>query len=135
MSIPHHYIVVDDDSLNNLVCKHVILRFDKEAQIMLFADSELALKFLAEQFIHQTENGGSILFLDINMPIINGWEFLKAFEGLEEKIHKQIRIYLLSSSIDPSDIEKAHENPFVKGYYPKPLSVQTLDAIRNETMS
>ena len=128
----HRFMVVDDDRLNNLVCKHIILRFDMEAQITLFTDPEKALGFIKDTFSDPVEEGNTVMFLDINMPVISGWEFLKVFETFEEKIRKQISIYILSSSIDQSDIEEAGKNPFVQGYYPKPLSLETINLINSK---
>lgn len=129
MKIPRLFIVVDDDPFNNLVCKYTIHKFDSNAEIQLFTDPELALASIKESFPGDDENPDTVLFLDINMPIMSGWEFLEGFEAFNEKIHKQITIYILSSSIDPTDNENAEKNPFVKGYFPKPLSLETLNEI------
>ena len=133
MKSANRFIVVDDDPLNNLVCKHIILKFDKDAQIKLFTEPEKALEAIKEIFSVSTENNGSILLLDINMPVMNGWEFLDVFETFDEKIQQQITIYILSSSIDYGDMEKADQNPYVKGYYQKPLSLKTIHMILKYT--
>lgn len=126
MKSANRFIVVDDDPLNNLICKHIILKFDQDAQIKLFTQPEKALEAIKETFSVGTDNNGSILLLDINMPVMNGWEFLEVFETFAKKIHQQITIYILSSSIDHGDMEKADQNPYVKGYYQKPLSFDTI---------
>ncbi|MCF2505439.1 response regulator [Dyadobacter sp. CY107] len=125
MTTPNRFIVVDDDPLNNLVCNHIILKVDPDAKITLFTNPEKALE-MVQTFGESSEKGDFVLFLDVNMPSMSGWEFLDAFESLDEKIHERFRIYMLSSSIDQGDIEKAAVNPFVRGYYPKPLSFETM---------
>ncbi|MCF0041456.1 response regulator [Dyadobacter fanqingshengii] len=125
MTTPNRFIVVDDDPLNNLVCNHIILKVDPDAKITLFTNPEKALE-MVQTFGESSEKGDFVLFLDVNMPSMSGWEFLDAFESLDEKIHERFRIYMLSSSIDQGDIEKAAANPFVRGYYPKPLSFETM---------
>ncbi|MCE7061511.1 hypothetical protein [Dyadobacter sp. CY343] len=57
---------------------------------------------------------------------MSGWEFLEAFESLDEKIRQRFKIYILSSSIDQGDIQKAAASPFVRGYNPKPLNLETM---------
>ena len=133
MKNTHRFIVVDDDSFNNLVCKYSILKFDTNAEIQLFTDPEKALAAIREQFSNTTENLDTVLFLDINMPVMSGWEFLDEFETFDKKIHQQITIYILSSSIDPGDKIYADNNSFVKGYYPKPLSIETMNQIFSQT--
>ncbi|MCF2487534.1 response regulator [Dyadobacter sp. CY347] len=123
MTTHSRFIVVDDDPLNNLVCNHIILKFNADADIKLFTNPEKALEMV------QAEGSGGgeyVLFLDVNMPGMSGWEFLEAFESFDERIRQRFNIYILSSSIDQGDIEKAAANPFVKGYYPKPLSLATM---------
>ncbi|WP_221393804.1 two-component system response regulator [Dyadobacter sp. NIV53] len=129
MKISHRFIVVDDDSFNNLVCKYTILKYDASADIQLFTDPEKALAVIREEFGNITEGLDTVLFLDINMPIMSGWEFLNEFETYSQNIHRQITIYILSSSIDPGDKIKADGNTFVKGYYPKPLGIETMNQI------
>ncbi|MEO8087976.1 MAG: hypothetical protein ABI763_14220 [Bacteroidota bacterium] len=73
--------------------------------------------------------GLAILFLDINMP---GWDFLDNFDNLTEKIKNKIIIYMLSSSIDPSDKQKALENKNVVRYLEKPLSITAVSLILDE---
>jgi CheY-like chemotaxis protein len=64
----------------------------------------------------------SIILLDLNMPIMSGWEFLERFEELDEIIKKQVKIYILSSSVDPRDKERAGKNKDVEDYIVKPLT-------------
>ena len=132
MITTNRFMVVDDDSFNNLVCNHIIQKFNKDAQVILFIDPVKALTYIKDSFGVGTESSVTILFLDINMPVLNGWEFLEAFEAFGEKIHRQIQIFLLSSSIDQDDIKRAQQNPFVQGYYSKPLSLATLNLILQE---
>lgn len=71
------------------------------------------------------------LFLDINMPTITGWEFLEKFQEFTDSVKNQFNIYMLSSSIDPSDIQRAKLNPLVIDFIEKPLSKAILADIFN----
>ncbi len=70
-----------------------------------------------------------IIFLDINMPVSDGWMFLDALKELYPKLNKQINIYMVSSSIAPDDIKRAKSNPLVTDYLVKPLSPETFQEI------
>ena len=129
MKVPHHFIVVDDDPMNNLICKYTIHRYNSGAEIQIFTDPGKALEMIEETFDKSTENLDTVLFLDINMPTMSGWEFLDEFENFAKKIQKQFSIYILSSSIDASDKDKANVNSLVKGYISKPLSLDLMNEI------
>jgi CheY-like chemotaxis protein len=129
MRFPRRFIVVDDDPMNNLICKHAIHKFDNGAEVLLFTEPEKALVVIKETYENLTQSTETVLFLDINMPTMSGWEFLEIFRDLNGSVHSQIEIYILSSSIDENDKKKAMHNAFVKGYLPKPLSVQMINEI------
>jgi CheY-like chemotaxis protein len=132
MNIPSKFIVVDDDPFNNFICKHIITNFEPTAHIQLFTDPEEALKWIQKTYSHETDDLETILFLDINMPEISGWEFLDEFSLFSARLHAQFKIFILSSSIDPEDKAKAEKHPMIHGFYSKPLSQQTLDSIFKE---
>jgi len=123
MRTPRRFIVVDDDPMNNMICRHAISRFNGDAEILLFTQPEEALSRIEESYGNAVQHVETILFLDINMPTMSGWEFLEVFKDLKGLAHPDIDIYILSSSIDQSDKEKAARNEFVKGYLPKPLNL------------
>lgn len=129
MRNPRRFIVVDDDPMNNMICKHAIGRFDSGAEILLFTEPEKALVMIEESYGNETYGMETVLFLDINMPTMSGWEFLEVFKDFKGSMHQDIDIYILSSSIDQSDKEKAGNSEFVKGYLPKPLNLQTIHEI------
>lgn len=124
-------MVVDDNATNNLICKYTIRKFSEEADISIFTEPEEALDFIKEGYGKKIGEGFTILFLDINMPYMTGWEFLDEFKGLNGEIQNQFIIYMLSSSVDERDKEKAKNNPFVSGFYSKPLTVQSIKELYN----
>ena len=125
--MPIRFIIVDNDPVNNLLCSLTIRDVAREAEIQAF-------NFPVEAFEHITTghlnaDDVTVLLLDINMPIWSGWDFLDNFEMLDEKTKRQIKIYIISSSIDTSDKHRARENKNVVDYIEKPLSEKTVSSM------
>jgi len=74
-----------------------------------------------------------VLFLDIFMPILDGWQFLERFAELSSVITKSPQIFILSSTLDVNDIERAEENPLVSGFIPKPVNLRQVERIIHKT--
>jgi CheY-like chemotaxis protein len=97
-----------------------------EVEVTDFIVPEKGLEYIQSELFHNPEGEKAVLFLDINMPTMTGWEFLEKFETLEDKIKNQFDIYIFSSSVDPRDLEKAKSNPLVRDFIEKPLKKATL---------
>jgi len=121
------YILIDDDDLCNEVSRMVLEDAFGEADIKAFTRPEKALEFIEKEY--KKNSGSTILFLDINMPGIDGWQFLDRYDKLSEKIKRQINIYMLSSSIDRADRDKAVANRNVEGFISKPLDFEIVTAL------
>jgi response regulator RpfG family c-di-GMP phosphodiesterase len=119
-----NFILVDDDPLNNSICKHVIKAAIDATDIRDFIYPEEALEFLQKH--PDTIKDNTILLLDINMPRVNAWEFLKVYDTFDERLRNKITLYILSSSLNENDMEKARTNPHVKEYITKPLSKEAV---------
>ena len=98
-----------------------------EAEIQTFNFPVKGFEYITKEYSN-TDNP-TVLLLDINMPTWSGWDFLDNFEKLDEKIKKQFKIYMLSSSIDTNDKQRAKENKNVVNYIEKPLSEKTVLSI------
>nr|WP_315157988.1 response regulator [uncultured Flavobacterium sp.] len=120
-----HFIVIDDDPINNLLCSKNIKKNIQEAEVITFTEAEKGLDHI-KSFFNEPNVENAVLFLDINMPIMSGWEFMEEFEKLNTLIKDQIFIYILSSSIDQQDKLKAKNHPDVVDYIEKPLSPEIL---------
>ncbi len=127
MSARLKYILVDDDRLCNEISTMILEDTFGEVDIKAFTRPEEALEFIVKEYAK--DSGHTILFLDINMPRINGWQFLERYETFSEEIKRQINIYMLSSSIDRLDKSKAEANTNVKGFISKPLDIEILTSI------
>ncbi|CAG5074798.1 hypothetical protein DYBT9623_05486 [Dyadobacter sp. CECT 9623] len=125
LSESQRFIIVDDDSVNNLVSTFIIQRHQKDAEIHVFVDPELALNSIQE-IIDTNHNVKTIILLDINMPIMNGWEFLEELAKLKESAMSGFRIFMLSSSMDLIDKAKVESHTLVSGFFSKPLSLNHL---------
>src|SRR3989338_9832965 len=96
--------IIDDDPVFVLLFKKILLKLGQFETIQNFENGQLGLDALIEKF-NNNEPFPDIIFLDINMPIMDGWEFLKALEKYPFK--DDLTIYMVSSYIDPTEIKKS----------------------------
>ena len=128
--MPNRFIIIDNDPVNNLLCTLTIRDVQDAAEIQTFNFPVKGFKYLAKEYANTTNP--TVLLLDINMPTWSGWDFLDNFEKLDDKIKKQIKIYILSSSIDANDKQRASENKNVVDYIEKPLSEKRVYAMLDQ---
>ena len=119
MSKSYFYLVIDDDKINNLVCESVIKKIQENNQVVSFLRAEDALNYLS----NASNQHPDIIFLDINMPEMDGWEFLERFLPIRKK---NTYIFMLSSSINQADFDKAKKYTEVLDYVVKPFSKEKL---------
>ncbi|MBB5395922.1 response regulator [Mucilaginibacter sp. AK015] len=111
--------IVDDDEIFTYGFKKLtaIRRlFDK---ILHFNNGKEAIDYLTDP--QNSNHLPDVLFVDINMPVMNGWEFNAAFEEIKSQLGKNITIYTISSSVDLGDIRRAKNNPLIADYLLKPI--------------
>ena len=118
-----NYLVVDDDQINNMICRKIIQKTILGSEVQTFTDPDTALIYIKSSFSRK-EAPKTIVFLDINMPAITGWEFLDSFERFDTRVKESLVIFMLSSSVDPNDRQRALNNPNVTGYVEKPLTIE-----------
>lgn len=113
--------LIDDDDIFVYLTKKIIQQTKLVEMIHVFENGLEALNFLKENKNDHIKLP-EIIFLDINMPIMNGWQFLREFSKLKPKINRKITIYVCSSSIAPDDMIKAKSISEVTDYIIKPVT-------------
>lgn len=121
-------MLVDDNEIDNLINQEMIRSTNFAKNILVFLTGQEALAFLKENE-HDNNLLPEIIFLDINMPVMNGFQFLEVFDGLSETVQGKCKIIMLSSSISPKDIDQAASSRYVRKYLNKPLNERYLGAI------
>jgi CheY-like chemotaxis protein len=120
---------IEDNDIFTIVFKTLFnASKDKFDELDIFVNGEVALEALKN-----TDFLPDLILLDINMPVMDGWEFLHHLNKDERFLN--IPIYILTSSIDPDDEIKAKQYPNIKGYVIKPLSQKRLLEIHDEVMA
>ncbi len=125
-------ICIDDDPIALLLSKLVLSKSDIVAEIVMFPNGSEAVAYLEDpkNIENNTISDFPILILlDLNMPVMDGWEFLEQFKQKLHNNYKDAIIILLSSSIDPGDIQKSKEFGMVLDFFPKPLTREMLQEI------
>lgn len=122
----NHVIIIDDDAISNMICKSVVGRYFRDAEIQLFTQPEIALDTISKNPFY---DWSTLIFLDVNMPTMSGWDFLEIFATLDETLRSCFSIYILSSSVDDSDRLRASANQYVMGFLMKPISTEALSRV------
>lgn len=123
-------MIIDDDAIFQFITKKMIDKIAPECAVLQFPDGKYALEFIKESRINGLELP-NLLFLDINMPLVNGWVFLEQFSGNCPEGYSPT-IYMVSSSDDPVDVERAGKNDLITSYLTKPITPTKLKAIIQE---
>jgi len=124
------FIVVDDDPISNTICKLTLEMVLGNVDLESFTNPKEALTYISEKCTASTSRR-TILLLDINMPIMSGWEFLERFDAFHENVKTGIDVYILSSSVDPRDKDRSYANKNVRNYLLKPLTVDAIKKVLN----
>lgn len=125
-------MLIDDNEIDNFINQKMMEGCNFAERIYVHTSGKSAIEFLCnlarikevpEELIPQ------IIFVDINMPIMDGFQFLEEFENMAENIKKSTRVVMLTTSINPSDMDRAEANSRMLKYVNKPLSTARLDTI------
>lgn len=128
-------LVIDDDPINNIIFQKLSEFIGFAEEIVPFISAVDSLDYL--QKLEEDHNTPpNIIFLDIRMPIVNGWEFLERLNQLNKNHYfDSTAIYMLTSSSEQSDINKSKNYSLVTDYIVKPLSTEKLQEIREKMLS
>ena len=118
------FLLIEDNLIDQLVIKQLLTKIldVTETEVNITNNGVEALQWLSKhQNLQQL-----IILLDIQMPVMNGFEFLNAYDKLSDEFKKVIQIYVLSSTLDQDEIQKINENNYVTGFLNKPLPIEEL---------
>lgn len=120
-----HILLIDDDDINNFLSREIISMYLPNAIIDAFTNPQEALRYIDNK-LNTKQSLPDIILLDINMPLMDGWEFLKKIDQLEQRNHFHTNVYLYTSSVYHEDKVKAKSFPIVKKVFVKPLTKEAI---------
>ena len=126
--------IIDDDNIYVNLIKKIIETKKLCDHLLIFKDGKEGIDYfeaLLQNF--NKENIPEVILLDINMPIMDGWEFLERFTKIKNKFNSSITLYVVSSSINTVDIDKAKSLSTVENYLVKPVKIDELEAVFKKT--
>jgi CheY-like chemotaxis protein len=121
-----HVLLIDDNEADNYISKFVINESGLAKKISMATSAVEALDYLAS-LKGNADEFPDLIFLDIRMPVMDGFEFLENFMQFPEAMNQQCAVIMLSSSNDQKDIERSLNYPVVKNFFTKPLEAEMLN--------
>lgn len=129
---PVSILLVDDDEINNFISIKLIKKALSNTEITACLNGKFAIDQLWEITSKNPDKLPDYILLDINMPIMNGWEFLDEYEKLKIDPSHKTKIFIISSSVFSNDINRAKSYPLVVDFISKPLNVEKItDLFKN----
>ena len=122
-------LVIDDDDINIFIIKKIVEKTGYAINMVSKSNGQQAIDYLND-VISANQPLPHLILIDINMPVMNGWEFVEAYQTLG--IEQRVDLYILSSSVYENDIEKTKSYSTVKGFISKPLSIERLKELIKE---
>ncbi|GAA4231731.1 response regulator [Postechiella marina] len=124
----YNICIVDDDEIYQFTISKMLKTFNFGDKIISFEDGEEALHYMMDNLNNEKELP-DVIFLDINMPIMDGFQFMEEYVKIKPKLSKIVTIYMVSSSVDPVDIERARKIAEISDYIIKPIKPGELKTI------
>jgi CheY-like chemotaxis protein len=126
-------IVIDDNRSDLLYNKMVLKKSGLVNHIATFVSGKSALAYfkkLLPDKLSENPKASYVIFLDLYMPRMDGFKFLEEFKTLGDAITKHFKIYLITNSTNPIDLQKASKVPFIYGFVRKPITRNLLEALK-----
>lgn len=121
-------LLVDDNEIDNFINERILNSSFFAKEVIVKNSADAAMEFL-KNHIGSVDELPRLIFLDLNMPVKDGFAFLDEYNSLGNEVKKSCSIIVLSASISPEDINRASTNPYVIKYLNKPLSEKYLEAV------
>ncbi len=122
MECKYKFILIDDIKVNNFITGIIIKKVYPDIEVVSFTDAQSGLDYVKECVGNTADDVRLLVLLDIYMPVMNGWDFLKEYGLFSDTIGSKVKIWLLSSSISKADMNRSKEYASVLGYAVKPLT-------------
>ncbi|MEO7529879.1 MAG: response regulator [Sediminibacterium sp.] len=129
MKTVNHAFLIDDDAMINMINTKMITISKLAKKVSCHTDAKEALEKLNQLWLTSPDEFPEIIFLDINMPDMDGWDFLNAFKQFPREALDRCKVIMLTSSIDIFDIKKSKSFSIVNDYIIKPLKVKLLESL------
>jgi two-component system chemotaxis response regulator CheY len=123
-----HIWIIDDDELFIMITRNNIRKSGVACNTEDFKNGKDALYEIKER-VMAGEHIPNILLLDLNMPLIDGWDFLEEFKSIPLENRKKVKIYICTSSIDPKDLKRAEAIAEVTAFLEKPINTEVIQKI------
>lgn len=125
-------LCVDDDPITLMLCKKVITKANFSNTIITAKNGEEALQYFNSIINKEDNKIPNLIFLDLNMPVMDGWEFLDNFSLNKFSQVNSTKIVVLSSTIDPEDLQKSKQYPMVIDFLSKPITTNMLNYLESK---
>ncbi len=122
-------LLVDDDRIFLMICEKLIRMTNFSSQIHICMNGKEAIDHLYSKS-DQKDSLPEVILLDINMPILNGWDFLDEYINFAQSNNVDIPVIIISSTVHSIDTEKAQNYDCIKGFFTKPLSLEDMEAMK-----
>ncbi|GEL11379.1 Response regulator receiver domain-containing protein [Flavobacterium glycines] len=124
-------LCVDDDPITLMLCKKVITKASFSNNIITAKNGEEAIQYFDSILNKETDKLPQLVFLDLNMPVMDGWDFLNIF-NTPKYSEVTTKIVVLSSTIDPEDHQKSKNFPMVIDFLSKPITNEMLNYLQTK---
>lgn len=124
--------IIDDDKLYVSLIKMIIKKNNLAKELIVFENGQKAFDYFKAVFDNHDAQLPEIILLDLNMPVMNGWEFLEAIDAYAHKfLEKGVKLNIVSSTINPLEVKKAKSHSIVTDFLTKPISKEAMRAVFN----